>query len=117
MENNEAIVDYSKHSEKVDLSGRDLMSIFGKTRDEITSSIGLKFSNDSTKPISVPREKVTSMAGDLADEVHEWPNASQGATFRSLSLHLREGLLIALEWNFSLEEFLPKKTPWYKKWI
>lgn len=119
MENrdSQATVNYSISSEKVDLSGKDLLSVFGKERNEVFSLIGLSISDGSVKPISVPTEKVTSMAGAVADEVHEWPNANQGASFRSLSLHFKGGLLIALEWNFSLKDFIPKKTPWYKKWI
>ena len=119
MENidSQATVNYSVSSEKVDLSGKDLLSVFGKERNEVFSLIGLSISDGSVKPISVPAEKVTSMAGAVADEVHEWPNANLGASFRSLSLHFKVGLLIALEWNFSLKDFIPKKMPWYKKWI
>lgn len=93
------------------------MSIFGKTREEGESATGLAFSGVSVVPISVPTEKVTSLAGEVADEIHEWPKASQGKSFNSLSLHFRDEKLISLEWNFSLESFLPKKKPWYKKWI
>ena len=117
MENIQTTVDYSNHPEAIDLSGKDLMSVFGKTRDEVASAIGIKISRGSVEPICVPTEKVTSMAGEVADEVHEWPKARQGNSFNSLSLHFRGGKLIALEWNFSLETFLPKKRPWYKKWI
>ena len=117
MENKEATIAYSNHPERADLSGRDLLSILGKTRDEVASSTGLKLSKGPFESISVPVEKITSLTGDVADEVHEWPNASQGTSFRSLSLHFRSGALIAIEWNFSLEGFLPKKTPWYKKLI
>ena len=119
MENtdSQATVNYSVSLDKVDLSGKDMLSVFGKERNEVLSLIGLSVSDGSAKPISVPEEKVTSMAGAVADEVHEWPNANQGTSFRSLSLHFKDGLLIALEWNFSLKDFIPKKTPWYKKWI
>lgn len=108
---------YSNHVQQIDLSGRDLMSVFTKTRAEVASSIGLDIPEQSITPISVPAEKVTSMRGEVADEVHDWPNASQGKFFRSLSLHFREGVLIALEWNFTLEDFLPKKKPWYRRWL
>lgn len=105
-------VNYSNHIERIDLTGRDLMSIFGRTRAEVASSIGLKISDETMAQISVPTEKVTSMSGEVADEVHDWPNASQGSSFHSMSLHFRDGVLIALEWNFSLEEFMQKKKPW-----
>ena len=116
-ENDKTTVGYSNHSERIDLSGRDLISVFGRTRAEVASSIGLEISKESITPISVPTEKVTSMAGEVADEVHDWPNANQGSSFRSLSLHFREGILIALEWNFTLEDFFPKKNPWYRRWF
>ena len=109
-ENDITTVDYSNHSERVDLSGQDLISVFSRTRAEVASSIGLEISKDSVTLISGPTEKVTSMNGDVADEVHDWPNANQGSSFRSLSLHFRDGILITLVWNFSLEDFLPKKT-------
>ena len=108
---------YSNHSEAADLSGRDTMSVLGKSRDEVASLTALEFSGASVSEVSVPVAKVTSMTGEVADEVHEWPNASQGSSFRSLSLHFRDGILIALEWSFSLEDFLPKKLPWYRRWI
>jgi hypothetical protein len=116
-QSNESLVTYSSYSDKLDLSGKDLLAIFGKAKTEITLSTGLNFSEAPGTPISVPTEQVTSMTGVVADEVHEWPNANQGVSFRSLSLHFQEGLLISLEWNFSLKDFLPKKTPWYKKLI
>lgn len=108
---------YTNHPESVDLSGKDLMSVFGQTRDEVASALGLKISGGSVESICVPTQKVTSLAGEVADEVHEWPKARQGKSFHSLGLHFRDGKLIALEWNFSLEAFLPKKKPWYRKWI
>ncbi len=107
---------YANHLEPVDLTGRDVMSILGKTKSDVVSSIGLDFSGGSTE-IALPSQKITSMTGEIADEVHEWPSAKQGSSFRSLSLHFRGGLLIAIEWNFSLKDFLPSKAPWYRRWL
>ena len=116
-DNNKTTVSYSNHTELIDLSGRDLISVFGRKRAEVASSVGIEIPEESSAPISIPTGKVTSMTGEVADEVHDWPNASQGTSFRSLSLHFRDGVLIALEWNFTLKDFLPKKKPWYRRWF
>ena len=116
-ERNTTTVGYSKHIVQIDLSGRDLISVLGKSRAEVAAMTGLNFSAQTMTPKSVPAAKVTSMAGEVADEVHDWPNASQGLSFHSMSLHFRDGVLITLEWNFTLEDFLVKKKPWYRRWF
>ena len=117
MERMQTTVSYSNHPEAMDLTGKDLMSVFGKSKDDLASATGLNFSGSSVDSISVPTEKVTSLAGEIADEIHEWPNARQGKSFTALSLHFRDGKLTALEWNFSLATFLPQKKAWYKRWL
>ena len=117
MNENLINIEYSSYAKRVDLTGRDLLSLFGKTIEEVKSLTGLNISVTPDISIKINPDKVTSMSGEIADEVHEWPNANQGATFRRLSLHFKDGKLISLEWRFSLEEFIPKKKPWYRKWL
>ena len=110
-------IQYARHSERVDLSGRDLMMILGGTKAEVVSALGLELTGAPISTISVPAKKVAALNGEVADEVHEWANATLGSSFRSLSLFFRDESLIAVQWSFSLEDYLPKRTPWYKRWF
>jgi len=63
----------------------------------------------------LPGEYVTSLTGEIADEVHEWPNATLGSGFRHLMLQFREGRLIHMRWKFQGPP--PRHgTPWWKFW-
>jgi len=64
----------------------------------------------------LPGEYVTSMTGEVADEVHEWPNATLGPEFRHLILQFREGRLIQMSWKFQGGVLPRSKKPWWRFW-
>ena len=57
-----------------------------------------------------------SMTGEVADEVHEWPNATLGPEFRYLILQFREGRLISISWKFQEGVRPPTTKPWWRFW-
>jgi hypothetical protein len=63
----------------------------------------------------LPGEYVTSLTGEIADEVHEWPNATLGPEFRHLMLQFREGRLVHLRWKFQ-GVASREGRPWWKFW-
>lgn len=75
----------------------------------------------------LPVKSVTTRRGEVADEVHEWPNATQGPRSRHLTLQFREGRLIQMIWKFQpgitklapskarqSDPAPPRKKPWWR---
>lgn len=67
------------------------------------------------KVCKVPGEYATSLNGEVADEIHEWPNATLGPEFRHLTLQFRDDQLIHIVWKFNGAAPVTSK-PWWKFW-
>lgn len=111
------VVRHKTHREAVDLSGRDLVSLFDRTREEVAAAMGVAMSADGMAKVRAPNDKVTTATGDVADEVHDWPRATLGSSFRRLSLQFKAGRLVGFQWGFRLEDFLKTRKPWYRRWF
>jgi len=88
-----------EYSEPLDLLGRDLISQLGRTKDDISKLVGTMVEKSQMQTEDLPGEQVTSMTGEIADEVHEWPHATLGREFRHLILQFREGRLTQFSWK------------------
>lgn len=103
---------HASYSAAFDLTGQNVVMM--QTRTEVEALLGPLTAKDSMASRSVDHETVTTKQGDVADEVHEWPNATQGERFRRLAVLLRRDEVLEVRWGFSLADFLPKQ-PWYKR--
>lgn len=112
---NQCSVRFKLHRDKLDLSGQDLITVLDKSINEVGNKIGMHISTDTMNEVRVSIERVTSMTGEVADEVHDYPRATQGTNFRRMSLHFKEGRLISLEWGFRLQDYLPKRKSWTRR--
>ena len=109
------LVHLREYPEPLDLLGKDLISRFRCSKEEVSSVVGKLASKSEMKTEELPGEYVTSLTGEIADEVHEWPNATLGPEFRHLILQFRDGQLTHLVWK--CQTFAsPQAKPWWKLW-
>ncbi|GJM08382.1 MAG: hypothetical protein DHS20C11_06580 [Lysobacteraceae bacterium] len=102
-------VHYHQYQQSLDLTGKDLISLGGQPISAVEQIVGTFAPAESMTEIEVPVERVTSMTGEVAEQIHEWPNARMGSSFEKLSVHVSNGAMCNLVWGFSLSDFLPKK--------
>jgi len=110
------MVYFREYSEPLDMFGRDLISQLGRPKADVAKLVGAIVAQSEMQTEELPGEYVTSMTGEVADEVHDWPNATLGPEFRHLILHFREGRLSHMSWKFQ-GGALPRSTkPWWRFW-
>src|SRR5882672_4204783 len=85
------MVHLREYSEPLDLFGKDLISMVSHSKEEVSTLVGRMAAKLEMQTQELPGEYVTSLTGEIADEVHEWPNATLGSEFRHLILQFREG--------------------------
>lgn len=100
---------YHQYRESLDLTGKDLISLGGAPISAVEAIVGSFRPAESMTEVDVPTERITSMTGEVAEQIHEWPNAHMGNHFRKLSVHVKNGAMCNLAWGFSLSDFLPEK--------
>ncbi|HXJ61054.1 MAG TPA: hypothetical protein VNU68_30785 [Verrucomicrobiae bacterium] len=94
------MVHFREYSESLDLLGRDLIRMLGRPKEDVVKLVGPIVARSEMQTEELPGEYVTSMTGEVADEVHEWPKATLGPEFRHLMLQFRDGRLIHITWKF-----------------
>jgi hypothetical protein len=110
------MVHFREYSEPLDLFGCDLISQLGRSKEDVSKLVGTIVAKSERQTEELPGAYVTSMTGEIADEVHEWPNAKLGSEFRHLILQFREGRLTQMSWKFPAGA-LPRNTkPWWRFW-
>ncbi len=109
------MVHLREYSEPLDLIGNDLMGMIGRSREEVSGIVGKMATKAEMQTEELPAEFVISLAGEFADEVHEWPNATLGPEFRHLMLQFREDRLVHMRWKFQGTTTRLAK-PWWKFW-
>jgi len=105
-----------EYSEPLDLFGRDLISQLGRSKEDVSELVGTMVAKSEMQTEELPGEYVTSMTGEVADEVHEWPNATLGPEFRHLILQFREGRLTHMSWKFQTGALARSTKPWWRIW-
>jgi hypothetical protein len=107
-----------QHDEPVDLTGIDTLTLGGCSRQEAEKRLGLELKAHSMKDVTLLADKATSMTGKVAEELHIWPKAHLGRSFKKLTIQIASNEITCVVWGFELEHFLPKsqkQTPWYKR--
>ena len=102
-----------RYSERMDLRGRDLVSCLGQAKANLSEIVGCLASREEMSTVQVPVRQITSMTGEVADEIHEWPKATLGKDFHCLTLQFLGDRLITVVWNI---EVLKPGRPWWKFW-
>ncbi len=105
-----------EYAEPLDLSGRDLISMLTSSKEDVSKLVGQIAAKPEMQTEELPGEYVTSMTGEVADEVHEWPNATLGQGFRHLILLFSEGRLIHMSWKFQASALPRNSRPWWRFW-
>jgi hypothetical protein len=109
------VVHFREYPEALDMRGKDLISSLTRSKEEVSSLVGPMVAKSEMRTEELPGESVTSSTGEVADEVHEWPNATLGSGFRHLMLQFREGRLMHMSWKFQGPPLRHGK-PWWKFW-
>jgi hypothetical protein len=104
-----------EYSEQFDLTGRDLISMLDQTKEQVSAMVGSLAAKSEMATEEVPTEFVTTMSGEIADEIHEWPNVTLGTSFRHLMLQFLEGRLVGIRWSFDKPAPIRKKA-WWRFW-
>ena len=111
-------VHHREYSEAFDLTGKDLISLLDRPKAEVAALIGVIHAKDAMTTVDLPVESVTSMTGEIADEVHEWPQATLGPRFWHLVLHFLDDRLVGFRWSFPPSPArAPTPKPWYRRLI
>jgi len=108
-------VRYQRYSEALDLTGKDLFRVLDHAKAEVSPLVGCLVPKGQMATVELPLESITSPdTGDVADEIHEWPDAKLGAQCRHLALHFVDDRLAQVKWGVSP---LPASTrrPWYRR--
>jgi hypothetical protein len=108
-------VRYREYHEPLDLSGKDLISLLNHPKSEIAAIVGDMESRSSMPSVRLPVEAVTSMTGEIADEVHEWPKAQFGPKFHHLVIHFLDDRLLGFRWSFQPPTASSPRRAWYRR--
>jgi hypothetical protein len=107
---------HREYREAFDLTGRDLISLLDHSKAQVSALIGPMVGKESMSAVALPVESVTSMAGEIADEVHEWPRVTLGPRLRHLVLHFLDDRLVGFRWSFPPSPGgAATRKPWYRR--
>lgn len=101
------------YSERMDLSGCDFISRLGQTKSDLKEIVGQLVPKDEMSAVRVPVNQITSMHGEVANEIHEFPKATLGQNFRCLTLQFLDERLITVIWGINM---LKASRPWWNFW-
>ena len=102
------LVLFREYPDKLDVSGPKLISLAGHPKDDVAKFVGWIAPKSEMQTEELPGAYVTSLTGDVADEVHEWPN---------LMLQFREGRLTLMRLEFQAGTALNRNgKPWWRFW-
>jgi len=117
------MVHFREYAETMDLTGKDLISLLDRPKDEVALLTGRMADITQMTEEDLPGDYVTTMTGEIADEIHEWPNATLGENFSHLVCKFRGGRLIQLVWKTNpgakftaASGPTSQKKPWWKVW-
>ena len=104
-----------EYTDSFDLTGKDLISMLDHSKEDVSRLVGKIVAKTEMHTEELPGQYVTSLTGQVADEVHEWPKATLGENFRHLILQFQEDRLVQMSWKFRGQ--LPSRNkPWWKFW-
>jgi hypothetical protein len=83
------------YSQPLDLTGEDLIGLGRATRRAVKKVIPCLVAPSKMAAATGFKKYLLSMTGELADEVHEFENATQGS-FRLQKILLKEGTVLEL---------------------
>jgi len=86
---------YAKYDEKMDFLGKNLIGLIDAPKVKVKAMIPVLRDESEMEQRSGSAQELQDYHGDIADEVHEFLNATQG-TFRLLRICLKEGRVIQL---------------------
>jgi len=110
------MVHVREYSGPLDLRGRDLISLLGRSKEDVSRLVGTIAEKPEMQTEELPGAYVTTMTGEIADEVHEYPDATLGPEFRYLVLQFRARQLIHIRWKFQAVGAVRKRRPWWQFW-
>jgi hypothetical protein len=91
-------VSQHRYKEGLDLSGKDLISCLGESRDKLRALVPFLLEPGAMPQVDRRRDEVISRRGIVADEVHVLPHARQNQS--GLRLLFADGKLIEMGWGF-----------------
>jgi hypothetical protein len=86
---------YAKYDEKMDFLGKNLIGLLDAPKAKVKTMIPVLRDESEMEQRSGSAQELQDHLGDIADEVHEFLNATQG-TSRLLRIRLKQGRVIDL---------------------
>ena len=87
---------YAKYTEEMDFLGKDLISLVDGPKAKVKAVIpALREDSEMKRRLGFTRKLQTFNTGEIADEVHEFLNATQG-TSRLIHIFFKKGRVIEL---------------------
>ncbi len=115
MEDRWQLIPFCEYPEPLDLTGKNLFSLFNCSKEDLQTIIAPMQPKWEMKVEELPPEYLLTMTGEVADEIHEWPNAIFGSEFYHLKLNFQNNQLIGFTWKSRALQSSNKK-PWWKLW-
>jgi len=84
---------YAKYDEKMDFLGKNLIGLIDAPKAKVKAMIPVLRDDSEMEQRSGSAQELQDYHGDIADEVHEFLNATQG-TSRLLRIRLKGGRVI-----------------------
>jgi hypothetical protein len=113
------MVHHHVYEEAFDLSypncKKDFITLFDHPKNEVSAVVGQMLDKTQMQTTELPVTDLRTSYGKIADEVHEWPNATLGADFQHLVLNFADGRLIGYRWT-ACPQLLNKVKPRWKFW-
>jgi hypothetical protein len=110
-------VPYHKYDQMLDLTGKDLLGLLDSPKSRIVDVIGPLRSKEEMPSVSFPLRELTSMGGEIAEEVHDFPNATLGGEYKHFVLHFLRDRFIGYRFGPVNPPSTPAPSPWYRRWL
>jgi hypothetical protein len=110
-------VAYQRYDQPLDLTGKDEMSLLNAPKAKVAALVGPLAAKSEMPMAQHPTRELTSMTGEIADEVHEFPNATLGTELSHLVLHFLNDRLVGIRWTAKGRQTTPPPRPWFRRWL
>jgi hypothetical protein len=92
-------VRYRRYDDRIDFAGKNIITVSGSSRAIAKDLFPFLAEPSAMMEKEITTEQATAFNGEIADEVHEFKNATQGCT-KVTRLLLRNGRVIELTMGF-----------------
>src|SRR5262245_27932638 len=105
------------YEDRLDLTGKNLISLLDHPKADLAPFVAALAPAGWMEVVELPilEGETSATTGEVADEIHEWPHARLGTTFRHLRLSFLRGRLLTIHWRFPSLMRKIDRRPWYRR--